>query len=616
MVDPGPDFSKTPAQTVAVLRALPALHALGRPILLAVSRKDFVGALTGRAPRARLAGTLAAMAHGVDAGAHVLRIHDVADAADFLCVRAALDGRRDVDPALRLADDGAVGAAGARARDALDSGSHRRSLAQRDRSPPIPPKGVCMSVLDRSALEASPLADLHAIASELSIDGYRRLRRSDLIDGILHKQDGTEPDPAESPEETPDAEAPAPRRRRAPRKPAADETTAEEATDDAPAATETTAADDSTDATAADGDDDDESAAPRRRRGRRGGRGRSAAREDGDSENGSARQADRERERTRDRDRSEPEESDDGPEETVEGVVELLANGSGFVRVQPPDPSDDDVYISSAQVKRCELVSGDRIAGPKRAPRRSERFASLIRIETINGRPAAELADSVRFDDLPAAFPSDRLKVGSDDPTLKAIEWLTPFGKGSRVTIVGGPRAGKTEALRRLAAAFAGREDVTLTIVLAGVRPEEITEWNGSATPPVAAVSFAASEDARNGAIEPVIDQARRLAARGADALVLIDTLDGASPGLARKALAAARNIVDGGSLTVIATASEPIGGETTVIALDPALTSVGRFPALDLLSSGTIRPELLVGEAGAEAIARTRSDVAEGDTD
>jgi dihydropteroate synthase len=104
MVDPGPDFSKTPAQTVAVLRALPGLHALGRPILLAVSRKDFVGALTGRAPQARLAGTLAAMAHGVQAGAHVLRIHDIADAADFLAVSEALAGGADVDSALRVSD--------------------------------------------------------------------------------------------------------------------------------------------------------------------------------------------------------------------------------------------------------------------------------------------------------------------------------------------------------------------------------------------------------------------------------------------------------------------------------------------------------------------------------
>jgi dihydropteroate synthase len=104
MVDPGPDFSKTPAQTVAVLRALPALHALGRPILLAVSRKDFVGALTQRPPRARLAGTLAAMAHGVAAGAHMLRVHDVADAADFLTVAEALGGEGSLDSGLRVSD--------------------------------------------------------------------------------------------------------------------------------------------------------------------------------------------------------------------------------------------------------------------------------------------------------------------------------------------------------------------------------------------------------------------------------------------------------------------------------------------------------------------------------
>jgi dihydropteroate synthase len=105
MVDPGPDFSKTPAQTVEVLRALPALHSLGLPILLAVSRKDFMGALTGRGPRERLAGTLAAVAHGVEAGAHVLRIHDVGAAHDFLRVRAALHGELPVTSELRLAED-------------------------------------------------------------------------------------------------------------------------------------------------------------------------------------------------------------------------------------------------------------------------------------------------------------------------------------------------------------------------------------------------------------------------------------------------------------------------------------------------------------------------------
>jgi transcription termination factor Rho len=442
-----------------------------------------------------------------------------------------------------------------------------------------------MSVVDRSALEASPLADLHAIASELSIDGYRRLRRAELIDAILNRQEGG--DSASAAAEEPEAEA------------AATDEDSTNAETDAETETGADAVAEPEPESEPESDSDEDEKPSRRRRGRRGGRGHPAARDDGDSSEDDEAEAEPE---------TEPESEADS-EELVEGVVELLANGSGFVRVDPPDPSDDDVYISSAQVKRCELVSGDRIAGPKRAPRRSERFASLIRIETINGRPAAELADSVRFDDLPAAFPQERLAVGSDDSTLKAIEWLTPFGKGSRVTIVGASRSGKTEALRRLVTALGDREELTVSVVLAGVRPEEISEWNGGPVPPSAAVSFAASEDARNGAIEPAIDQARRLAARGADAVVFIDTLDGCSPSLARKALGAARNIVDGGSVTIIATASAPIGGETTVIALDVALTSAGRFPALDLAESGTMRPELLVGAAGADAIAKTRAE-------
>jgi transcription termination factor Rho len=402
-----------------------------------------------------------------------------------------------------------------------------------------------MSVLDRSALEASPLADLHAIASELSIDGYCRLRRPELIDAILAKQEGVEPPEAQTAE------------------------------------------------------DDEGPAIARRRRGRRGGRARGAAREEHAHEEAAVVEVVE----------LEPEQDE---EQLVEGVVELLGNGSGFVRVQPPDPSDDDVYISSAQVKRCELVSGDRITGPKRAPRRSERFASLIRVDTINGRPAAELADSVRFDDLSAEFPSERLMVGPDDPTLKAIDWLTPLGKGSRATIVGEARSGKSQALRGLAAALSRIEGLSLQVVLVGVRPEEISEWSHGKVVPMAALSFAASEDAQNAAVEPVIDQARRLAARGGDAVVLIDTLDGCSPQVARKAMASARKIVDGGSLTVIATATVPIGGETTVIALDHELTSVGRFPAIDVFASGTMRPELLVGEEGAKAIEVMRVEASE----
>lgn len=105
MLDPGPDFSKTPAQTIEVLRSLGALHALGRPLLLAASRKDFVGALTGRPPRERLAGTLAAVAHGVRCGVHVLRVHDVIETAEFLTVLEALESDSPIDPAMRLVDE-------------------------------------------------------------------------------------------------------------------------------------------------------------------------------------------------------------------------------------------------------------------------------------------------------------------------------------------------------------------------------------------------------------------------------------------------------------------------------------------------------------------------------
>ena len=218
-----------------------------------------------------------------------------------------------------------------------------------------------------------------------------------------------------------------------------------------------------------------------------------------------------------------------------------------------------------------------------RPPRRSERFPSLVRVDTINGKPADEVSEGTRFDDLPVAFPAERLELGSDDPTVKAIEWLTPFGKGSRVSVVGPARAGKSEALRRIAAALADKGGVELTVVLAGVRPEEVPEWQSGPAVPAAAVTFAASADAQGQAVEHAVEQARRVAARGADAVVIIDSLEYVSPAVARRALAAARNIADGGSLTVIASTPVPLGGETTVIALDAALTAMGRFPALDL---------------------------------
>jgi transcription termination factor Rho len=297
----------------------------------------------------------------------------------------------------------------------------------------------------------------------------------------------------------------------------------------------------------------------------------------------------------------------------AEGVVELLGNGSAFVRLSPPEPTDDDIYVSAAQVKRCELVSGDRVTGPVRAPRRSERHPSLIRVDTINGRPAEEVAEGTRFEDLAVAWPAERLALDADDVTLKAVEWLTPFGKGSRVVVAGPPRAGKTELVQRLARALAGREDLEVLVVLAGVRPEEVADWSQGEPAPLSTHSFAASPDAQAQAVEQAVEQGRRVAARGGDAVVVIDTLEWLAPQAARRALAAARNLDGGGSLTVVATAPAALGGETTVITLDAQLTGLRRFPALDLAASGTLRQELLVGRAGSEAIAAARADAAAG---
>jgi transcription termination factor Rho len=445
------------------------------------------------------------------------------------------------------------------------------------------------AVLDRSELEASPLADLHAIADQLGLDGFRRLRKADLIDRILGdapaQDDGDEPSSSSQEQEQDSSDRPARSRRRGGRSRRSGSTSRE-----------------GSEETAQDADDVAEKA-PREK----------AARERTPRERGGR------RERSRGpRDEEQPKEAADDENATVaEGVVEVLGNGSAFLRIDPPEPSDGDVYISAAQVRRCELVSGDRVAGPARTPRRSERYPSLVRIDTINGNSADAVSAGARYEDLPVDYPSERIALESKDPTLQAIEWLTPFGRGSRVTIVGAARAGKTETLRGLLQALvtdrgSASDGLEVSLVLAGARPEEIAQWQQGALAPAAALSFAASSDSQSQAIERTLDAAKRVAARGGNAVVLIDSLDALSPQAARKALAAARNLREGGSLTVIATAAAPFGGESTVIALDVGLTSTGRQPIIDLAASGTLKPELLVGDDGAQAITQARASALE----
>src|SRR3954462_3553102 len=278
-----------------------------------------------------------------------------------------------------------------------------------------------MAVLDRKELEESPLSDLHAIASALGIEGYRLLRREQLIEAILGG--GSAGDSGET-----------------------------------------------------DSGEDDR---PRRRRSRdgRGRRSQPAGGGDGGCDTEAEDEAPAEREAEAE---GEPE-----PEEVRAGVLDILPNGSGFVRPQPFTHSPEDVYVSPAQIRRCELRSGDDVEGPVRGPRRNERHPSLVRVDKVNGaEPEADEAERKRFDELPPVFASQRL------PAPDGLD-AAPFGRGSRVAVGGPAGSGITTLLRRIVTTLAGvGEDLEVVVVLAGARPEEVTEWRREAQVEVAGGGF------------------------------------------------------------------------------------------------------------------------------
>lgn len=341
-----------------------------------------------------------------------------------------------------------------------------------------------MSVLDRRELEQSPLADLHAIATELGVEGFRRMRREELIGAILGGAEaadeatgqrpearGEGPEPEEGPEEPEPEEAPEPE--------------------------------------------------------------------------------------------GEPEAQEEPAEEDVRaGVLDILPNGSGFMRSDPFSHSRDDVYVSPAQIRRCELRAGDEISGPVRPPRRSERYPSLIRIDTVNGQPPEPPAERPRFEDLTAVFATERL------PSPDGLG-AAPFGKGSRVAIAGAPGSGATSLLRKLVASLADAEPV---VVLAGVRPEEVTEWKRDSGVTVAGGAYDRTPEEQAQVAEMAVERAKRAVEQGRDAIIAVDSLDALPGGVARRVFGAARKVEEGGSLTVIATtgeATEPLRVATTRIVLD-----------------------------------------------
>jgi transcription termination factor Rho len=425
-----------------------------------------------------------------------------------------------------------------------------------------------MSVLQRKQLEDSPLADLHAIASELGLEGFRAMRKNDLIGAILRAQGAEEdadsataidePEPDEVPAEealerrSEEAEAAAP---------AEDEpeTTAEEE-QEAAAQTGEAAAE------SAEAEAEREEAEAEREEAEAEGEEAEAEREEAEAEEGEPPAAREEAARAEAaREEAEPEEPE-APEATVTGVLDILANGSGFLRIDPAGQSRDDVYVAPAQIRRCELRAGDEVGGPVRPPRRNERHPSLVRVERVNGADAEPPEERPWFGDLTPVFPSARLPAPS---SLKAA----PFGRGSRVVIAGPPGAGATSLLREIGAQLAELGDITMQVVLVGVRPEEVTDWRGVEGLDIVGGSFERSPDSQAQAAELAVERAKRLAERGRHAALLIDSLDALPPAAKRRVFGAARATEEGGTLTVVATAapgSEALRWATTRIMLEP----------------------------------------------
>ena len=335
-----------------------------------------------------------------------------------------------------------------------------------------------MTVLQRKELESSPLADLHAIASELGLEGFRSKRKGDLIGVILDAQGGGEPEPVED-------------------EPEPDEVPSEETLE------------------------------------------------------GSAGDEDEPAEAEQDVVEEEPEVEDEvSDEEILTGALDILANGSGFLRLDPAGQSRADVYVSPAQIRRCELRSGDELSGPVRPPRRNERHPSLIRVESVNGADAEPPEQRPWFGELKPVFPKERLAAPG---ALDAV----PYGKGSRVLITGPAGAGATTLLREAAKVLAERHsEVTVEVVLAGVRPEEVSDWEAVGLP-VFGGSFDRSPEAQAQAAELAVERAKRRVERGGHAAVVIDALHALAPGTRRRAFGAARATEEGGTLTILAAGGE-----------------------------------------------------------
>src|SRR5947209_8550325 len=321
----------------------------------------------------------------------------------------------------------------------------------------------------------------------------------------------------------------------------------------------------------------------------------------------------------------------------AEGVLEVLPDGFGFLRA--PDynylPGPDDIYVSPSQIRRFDLRTGDTISGQVRPPKDSERYFALLKVEAINFETPEQSRDKTLFDNLTPLYPMERIRLehDPDNLTTRAMDLLCPIGKGQRGLIVAAPRTGKTVLLQNLANAIAkNHPEIYLIVLLIDERPEEVTDMQRSVKGEVISSTFDEPPQRHVQVADMVIEKAKRLVEHKRDVVILLDSLTRfasahnavipssgkvLSGGLDANALqrprrffATARNIEEGGSLTIMATAIVDTGSRmddvifeefkgtgNMEVHLDRRLMDKRLFPAIDLQRSGTRKEELLISK-------------------
>jgi len=319
----------------------------------------------------------------------------------------------------------------------------------------------------------------------------------------------------------------------------------------------------------------------------------------------------------------------------AEGVLEVLSEGYGFLRSSDYNylPGPDDIYVSPSQIKRFDLRSGDTVSGQVRPPKETERYFALLKIEAVNYENPEIAKHKILFDNLTPLYPDDKIKLEVDakDSTTRIMDMLTPVGKGQRGLITSPPKAGKTIILQKIANSITtNHPDMKLIVLLIDERPEEVTDMERTVNAEVVSSTFDEPADRHVTVAEMVIEKAKRLVEHQKDVCILLDSITRLaraynavvphsgkilSGGVDSNALqkpkrffGAARNIEEGGSLTIIATAlietgsrmddvifEEFKGTGNMEIVLDRRLADRRTFPAIDINRSGTRKEELLL---------------------